>query len=313
MYKHSKPYVHTPLINRAIKALKDYGDADAATTLCQRAINEDQNRLAWLLLALISMNEDKYAYAGMCLRAAIEDNYQAAMFKLLELTEELSCGEFEFSDCEITDFIEGFLSEELSLRNSSKEGSTEVEADDHDFTDRFLQKLYSDLCNEKLEWSAINDDITDIIQFKDDDPWMRILEKRQRPDEYYFTSDSFGKSTLLKDESFKVSLPGNASIFLMNVASDDWMVDEDYPEDHKPVREIWVVTASGEKIRLCNNGGDSVSARRSADAIYALLEDKYYSLLENELSSIENDFCSPEPNQKVIDALTEYMADTPEE
>ena len=160
-----------------------------------------------------------------------------------------------------------------------------------EYIERFLQKLYHDLLEEKLPWEAINDAVLDILEFKEEDPWLQILEEPDKKNEYSFISESFGGDTLLRGESFKISLPGNATVFLMNVVSDDLLYDPDCLEDIEHTREVWMVTADGKKTHLCSNTGFGLTSR-TADIVYKHLENLFYS---------------PELDQSVIDAIDTYM------
>ncbi len=166
----------------------------------------------------------------------------------------------------------------------------------NEYIERFLQKLYQDLLDEKLSWEAINDAVLDLLDFKEDDPWLLLLEKPDNDKEYSFISESFGENTFLKDESFKISLPGKVTIFLMNVASDDLMYDPDCLEDTECTREVWMVTDDGMKTHLCSNAGFG-STGGTVDIVYEHLENLFYS---------------PELEQSVIDALEVYMTGTKE-
>ena len=166
----------------------------------------------------------------------------------------------------------------------------------NEYIERFLQKLYHDLLEEKLPWGAINDAVLDILEFKEEDPWLQILEKLDKNNEYSFISESFGGDTLLRGESFKISLPGNATVFLMNVVSDDLLYEPDCLEDIESTREVWMVTDDGKKTHLCSNTGFGPTSG-TVDIVYEHLENLFYS---------------PEMDQSVIDAIDTYMTDARE-
>lgn len=166
--------------------------------------------------------------------------------------------------------------------------------DDNKLNDKFLlvnilQKLYCSLLNDELEWSFINDAVLDILKFEDNDHWLCILDKPERYNEYTFNSKSFEESTLIKDECFKIILPGDKSIFLMNVTNDDVECDLD---ERKTARELWMVTADGEKKYLCSNTG-SRAVRSLINCSYELLESQIYSSeLEESIKEALSDYIS---------------------
>ena len=164
----------------------------------------------------------------------------------------------------------------------------------NEYLERFLQKLHQDLLEEKLHWEAINDAVLDILEFEEGDPWLQVLEKPKKNNEYSFISESFGSGTLLRGESFKISLSDSLTVFLMNVASDDRLYETDCLEDIEHTREVWLVMEDRKKTHLCSNMGFGLTIS-AVDIIYEHLENLFYS---------------PKLEQSVIDALDAYMTST---
>ena len=162
----------------------------------------------------------------------------------------------------------------------------------NEYLERFLQKLHQDLLEEKLHWEAINDAVLDVLEFEEGDPWLQVLEKPNKNNEYSFISESFGSDTLLRGESFKISLFDNLTVFLMNVVSDDRLYEADCLEDIVYTREVWIVMENRKKTPLCSNMGFGL-AKNTVDIIYEHLENLFYS------RKLE---------QSVIDALDTYVS-----
>lgn len=106
------PYVYNERMRKAVVALRDYNDIDLATSLCHKEIKENQSKLPWLLLCIISLSEDKYIYAGSCLKASIGENIKLVLLKMLVLTEKLEGSAFECDLAKIQDFIHGFFQDD---------------------------------------------------------------------------------------------------------------------------------------------------------------------------------------------------------
>lgn len=106
------PYAYNERVRKAVNALREYNDTDLATALCHEEIKENQSKLPWLLLCLISLSEDKYIYAGSCLKASIGENIKVVLLKMLVLAEKLENSAFDCDLIKIQDFIHGFFQDD---------------------------------------------------------------------------------------------------------------------------------------------------------------------------------------------------------
>jgi len=89
--------------------LANYRDGEEGASLCFQEIKKSGDPKAWLILALVSLEEHKFQAFGTCLKnAAGGDSLDALLPGIAEIAEHIQ-PYLEDSFCLLTDFIDGYL------------------------------------------------------------------------------------------------------------------------------------------------------------------------------------------------------------
>ena len=96
-------------IQRILDRLANYRDGEEGASLCLQEIKKSGDPKAWLILALVNLEEHKYQAFGTCLKNAVGGApLDALLPEITEIAEHIQ-PYLEDSFCPLTDFIDGYL------------------------------------------------------------------------------------------------------------------------------------------------------------------------------------------------------------
>lgn len=96
-------------IQHILDRLANYRDGEEGASLCLQEIKKNGDLKAWLLLALVNLEEHKYQAFGTCLKnAAGGAPLDDFLLEIAEMAEHIR-SYLEDSFCPLTDFIDGYL------------------------------------------------------------------------------------------------------------------------------------------------------------------------------------------------------------